>query len=271
MLREHDIKIALIARLHQKGMLDNAVLINEMVVAKWSRRADLVLANGTLQAFEIKSDFDSLKRLDGQLETFNSRFEKVTVVCAPKFTTEVLSKVSNDTEVLEVSTNNNLISFKVIQRGKTCIIKDKRVLLSFLLKKEIQSLLKHTTPAHSFNLDREALENESLKLPTNAIRAFVLTTLKSRYQETSNQIKEKLANTPALLKNDLNLLSKKKLARSSQSAIIQTASACDLIKPSNIIRLDFSKINKKYGETAAFAPVFAIKRLPSKKNQRQTN
>ncbi|MBX9303413.1 sce7726 family protein, partial [Serratia marcescens] len=101
LLREQDVKIAFIGWLYKKGLLDDATIINEMVVANWSRRADLAVANGHLQAFEIKSDFDSLKRLDGQLEIFTSRFEKVTVVCAPKFTYEVKKKVTPEVGVIE--------------------------------------------------------------------------------------------------------------------------------------------------------------------------
>ena len=56
-----------------------------MVVDSWSRRADLVLANGKLSAFEIKSDFDTLTRLAGQLETYRAVFERVVVVVTPKF------------------------------------------------------------------------------------------------------------------------------------------------------------------------------------------
>lgn len=270
MLREHDIKTALIVRLHQKGMLDNAVLINEMVVAKWSRRADLALANGTLQAFEIKSDYDSLKRLDGQLATFNSRFEKVTVVCAPKFTVEVLNRVSHETEVLEVSKSNDSIVFKVIQRGKTRNIKDKKMLIGFLLKKEIQLLLRRNGLAHAVNLAREDLENECLKLPASLIRVFVLDTLKNRYQETSDQIKEKLCSSSSLLKSDLYLLSKKKLAKYSRSVGYPISDISDKKNSSNIIKLDFSKLNRKYGEAITSSPIFAIKRLPSKKSSKMT-
>jgi len=270
MLREHDIKMALIVRLHQKGLLDNAVLINEMVVAKWSRRADLALANGTLQAFEIKSDYDSLKRLDGQLETFNSRFEKVTVVCAPKFTVEVLSRVSHETEVLEVSKNNDSIIFKVIQRGKTRNIKDKKILIGFLLKKEIQLLLRNNGLPHAVNLAREELESECLKLSVSSIRSFVLDTLKNRYQETSDKIKEKLCSSSSLLKSDLYLLSKKKLAKYSRPTSYPISDISDQMSSSNIIRLDFSKVNRKYGEAITSAPIFAIKRLASRKSSKVT-
>ncbi|MEE5147983.1 sce7726 family protein [Pseudomonas alliivorans] len=261
MLREHDIKTALIVRLHQKGMLDNAVLINEMVVAKWSRRADLALANGTLQAFEIKSDYDSLRRLEGQLATFNSRFEKVTVVCAPKFTVEVLSQVSRDTEVLEVSEVDGSVSFKIVQRGRIRNIKDKKILLSFLLKKDIQALLKQRAISNVMDLNRESLEAKCLELPVSVIRDFVIGTIKSRYRETSNLLIEKLDGSSVLLNADLNLLSKKKLVKASRCQNLKLRIIDGCSDSPDVVNLDFSRLKRKYGEGFGSAPSFAIKRL----------
>lgn len=83
---EPAIKAALIDRLYAKGeVCPDAVLISEMVVDNWARRADVVLANGKLSAFEIKSDLDSLARLPGQLETYRNFFERVIVVITPRF------------------------------------------------------------------------------------------------------------------------------------------------------------------------------------------
>jgi len=82
------LKAAIIDRLFDRAHIDDdAVLISEMTVANWSRRADVVLANGSLWAFEVKSELDSLSRLPGQLDTFTANFEKVCVVCAPRFET----------------------------------------------------------------------------------------------------------------------------------------------------------------------------------------
>lgn len=91
-IAEARLKAAVIDRLMSSSHVDDeAVLISEMTVANWSRRADLVLANGSLWAFEIKSEADSLARLPGQLRTFRSHFEKLTLVVAPRFEERVLN------------------------------------------------------------------------------------------------------------------------------------------------------------------------------------
>ncbi|CAQ83853.1 MULTISPECIES: sce7726 family protein [Photorhabdus] len=69
--KEDSIKAALIDWLIERNELnDNAVLINELPIANFSRRVDLALANGKLHAYEIKSDSDSLARLEGQISTY---------------------------------------------------------------------------------------------------------------------------------------------------------------------------------------------------------
>lgn len=83
---ETRMKAAVIDRLLHAGHVDSdSVLISEMTVANWTRRADIVLANGKLWAFEIKSEVDRLSRLPGQLATFATHFEKLVIVVAARF------------------------------------------------------------------------------------------------------------------------------------------------------------------------------------------
>jgi hypothetical protein len=83
---EARLKAAVIDKLYLSSHVDrDAVLVSEMVVDNWSRRADVVLANGKLWCFEIKSEMDSLSRLPGQIDTFARSFEKLVIVVARKF------------------------------------------------------------------------------------------------------------------------------------------------------------------------------------------
>lgn len=93
-LQEARLKAAVIDRLMSGAQVDDeAVIVSEMVVANWTRRADVVLANGRLWAFEIKSEADSLTRLAGQIDVYRSHFEKVVVVAAAKFEDAVMAAV----------------------------------------------------------------------------------------------------------------------------------------------------------------------------------
>lgn len=261
LLREQDIKIALIDWLYKKGMLSDATIINEMVVANWSRRADLAIANGHLQAFEIKSDFDSLKRLDGQLKIFNSRFEKVTIVCAPKFTCEVSKRVSSDVGVVEYQSNNRGVRFKIIQKGRVCSRLNKFVYLGFLLKSEIKDLLNQYEIAYSNELNRGCLEVLASKLALNKIREFAITSIKNRYHATSNEFLSRLHDNQSISKSDLALLSK--IKRKNDSLVKFEFKVCSNESLNEYHKVDVDSIAKKYGDDICCIPERVLKRIVS--------
>jgi len=261
LLREQDIKIALIDWLYKKGMLSDATIINEMVVANWSRRADLAIANGSLQAFEIKSDFDSLKRLDGQLKIFKSSFEKVTIVCAPKFTCEVSKRVSSDVGVVEFQSNNNGVRFKVIQKGRICSRLNKVVYLGFLLKSELKDLLNQHGITFSNELHRDYLEVLASKLSLTKIREFVITSIKNRYHATSNEFLSRLHGNQEISISDLALLSKAK--RKNDSLVKFEFKACSNESLNEYHKVDVDSIIRKYGDDISNIPEKVLKRVVS--------
>jgi len=58
-----------------------------------SARADVAVINGSLHAFEIKSDSDSLDRLPSQIEAYQGVFEYVTLVCGRRLLERARIKV----------------------------------------------------------------------------------------------------------------------------------------------------------------------------------
>lgn len=261
LLREQDVKIALIDWLYKKGMLSDATIINEMVVANWSRRADLAIANGSLQAYEIKSDFDSLKRLDGQLKIFNSSFEKVTIVCAPKFTSEVYKRVSSNVGIVEFQSDNSGVRFKVIQKGRVCSRLNKVVYLGFLLKSELKDLLNQYGIKISYDLHRDYLEVVASKLALNKIREFVITSIKNRYHATSNEFLSRLHSNQKICISDLDLLSKAK--RKNDSLVKYELKACSNESSNEYHKIDVDSIVRKYGDNISYIPEKVLKRVVS--------
>ena len=68
--------------------LKSSVLLSEFRVG--TNKADLVLINGCSTCYEIKTEYDSLIRLEDQLSSYTKLFNKVFVVCASKMITDVL-------------------------------------------------------------------------------------------------------------------------------------------------------------------------------------
>jgi len=103
-MNERDIKIALCRHIKKNDWKRSDVLISEYFVENASRRADIIAANGHLVAFEIKSDVDSLARLEGQIASFSRHFESVTIVCTERHLGNVLKKsIPNETGIICIS------------------------------------------------------------------------------------------------------------------------------------------------------------------------
>jgi len=253
-LRESEIKAALIDRLVERGMLQNAVLINEMVVANWSRRVDLAIANGNLHAYEIKSDLDSLKRLDGQLDAYLARFDKTTVVCAPRFTTEVLRRTPTFVEVLEVGFVDEEISFKVVRRGVLRPIQDKGILAAFLLKSELAALLKNQAVTQPRNVLVESVRS----FPVAVLRRYVLECLKRRYKETSASFLHLRNENEGTQVSYLG-----KLSRSKQEKTSITRTFADTRKDMTSCyakNINWRRIAEKFGDIPDDVPMYVLRR-----------
>ncbi|MGR4864319.1 sce7726 family protein [Caulobacter sp. LARHSG274] len=92
-LSEADIKAALLTELRRRGSISaKTVVANEFRVGKTSVRADLALLGDRLTAVEIKSDADTLKRLERQVAAYSLYFDELILVLARRH----LARVSPD-------------------------------------------------------------------------------------------------------------------------------------------------------------------------------
>ncbi|MEZ9561507.1 sce7726 family protein [Vibrio splendidus] len=209
-MKEADYKVATIDWLISKGYLEkDAVLINELPVDNFNRRADLVVANGKLHAFEIKSDVDSLTRLHGQIETYLAFFDKVTLVCSPKFTKKAIETLPDSVEILELTIGSREeVSLKVKRRGRIEKVQSAGDFLSFVDKKYLVSALKSQNLACQVSEARNSLNEKVSRLPKSYWRNLVLDYLKNKYRFTCQSF---LANKHDITDtSDLKFLSPQK-------------------------------------------------------------
>lgn len=188
-MNEQAIKTLLQAKLAASPHGKEAAFISEMFIDDFSRRADLVMANGKLAAFEIKSEFDSLDRLDGQIKSYVRLFEQVTVVCAPKHISGVQDKVPEEVGIWTLTQTN---SFKIIRHAKYVRQKIQSIWLSFLPVDEIRILLSiHNMPKYG---TKDLLLERAKLISTKDVREFTLNFLKykreSRIEQRVNKRKQ---------------------------------------------------------------------------------
>jgi len=61
-------------------------IVEELGLCQGVARVDLAVVNGTIHGYEIKSERDTLARLDGQAKIYNLVLDYVTIVTAPPHT-----------------------------------------------------------------------------------------------------------------------------------------------------------------------------------------
>ncbi|TMN38843.1 sce7726 family protein [Pseudoalteromonas sp. S2755] len=268
MFKESEFKAAAIDWLIARGELcKDAVLINELPVDDFSRRADLVVANGKLQAFEIKSDADSLTRLEGQIQTYLTFFDKVTLICSPKFTEKAKQILPPRVEVVELNFADACTpKIKIRRRGKIDRINTASRFLSFVDKRELVRALRNRGIACSHADTLQELYGKYSKLPITFWRSVVLEYLKSKYKVTHDNFVSARGDFTSI--DDLDMLSPNKLIASETLECTDDAiDRWDLPNDEQLVEagaVDVTKTMKQFGMISE-KPVFVIPRVKKSK------
>lgn len=177
------LKAAVIDRLFDRAHIDDdAVLISEMTIANWSRRADVVLANGSLWAFEVKSELDSLTRLPGQLDAFTAHFEKVCVVCAPRFEKGAKALIPEGVGLWVAEDDGNLRE-RVRPRYTRLT---KKAAVGLMKANELRSLLSCNGFTGITDVPRSGLVELALQLPGSDLASAARDAVKRRHRPRHN-------------------------------------------------------------------------------------
>jgi hypothetical protein len=93
-MRDSDVRGAVRCWLRAR-YVDDSRIVEEMGVWSGSVRIDLAVINGELHGFELKSERDTLARLQDQAELYNQVFDRMTLVAANRHYNKAISKIPN--------------------------------------------------------------------------------------------------------------------------------------------------------------------------------
>lgn len=93
-----------------KHTLRTACMLNEFRVGEC--KADLAILNGTATVYEIKSERDSLSRLDRQISAYKKIFPSVVVIAGENHVDAVLECTSSDVGVLQLSKRHQITQLR---------------------------------------------------------------------------------------------------------------------------------------------------------------
>jgi len=113
-LTEAEIKARVLTELRQQAAISKkAVIANEFRIGNSSIRADLAILTNEFIGIEIKSEFDSLRRLASQTGAYLSYFDRVIVVLASKHLKKVNPSVLVGVELWEVNEDGKFSTLSV--------------------------------------------------------------------------------------------------------------------------------------------------------------
>ncbi|MDR9497981.1 MAG: sce7726 family protein [Hydrogenovibrio sp.] len=202
---ECHIKSLVLEKLIKSGFSKNeTTLISELTLNNFSRRVDLAVINKeSFIGFEIKSEYDSLKRLEGQLSTYSAYFDKVIVVASTKHINNILESVPKNIGIWEVRDNKIIIKRKGIKK----YTKNKKNLIQLMRVDELKKL------ARSLNIKtnsmlRADLEETLIKHPTSVLKSHVLNSLSDRFKKSSNKFFDSISESNNITSENIYLLSR---------------------------------------------------------------
>ncbi|QIO07396.1 sce7726 family protein [Acinetobacter shaoyimingii] len=179
-----------------------------------SNIADLVLLNGHSTCYEIKTEYDSLLRLDNQLSSFLKVFDKVNVVCSFSMLENILHLAPPQVGVIVLTDQNTL---RTIRQPVITEELDISLIMKSLRKEEYKSIaekfygLKIEVPnTRLYDLCEKIIKQQDPKL----VKKALLSTLKSARKNHSfaiNSLPYSLTNALISFKfrqNDLQNLIK---------------------------------------------------------------
>ncbi|AIW13004.1 sce7726 family protein [Vibrio tubiashii] len=86
--------------------LNTATMLSEFRVGQ--NVADCVLLNGASTCYEIKTEYDSLERLEEQLNSYCSVFDSVYVVCDEKHLDKIIETTPGEVGIIQLTKRNTL-------------------------------------------------------------------------------------------------------------------------------------------------------------------
>lgn len=102
-------------RLRRYHRSKSTLVLDEFGLHHGRTRADIVVINGHISGFEIKSDDDSLNRLDEQVRAYSAVFDYATAVTGVKHQKGALSKIPDYWGVVVCHEVDGCIKFETVR------------------------------------------------------------------------------------------------------------------------------------------------------------
>jgi len=181
-LGDKEIRSYLISSLRRKLNPASNIIIEEFDLAHGETRADVVVVNGKLTGIEIKSDLDTLNRLERQIGLYNQYFDAVEIYAVEKHIEKIKEIAPRWWGIKKIHLKDGEICVRVIRRGRRNANINFARIVSLLWKEEALNLLREHKQSKGFESKNRTLIWDRIveKVSERSIKSFVLRALKSR-------------------------------------------------------------------------------------------
>lgn len=183
---EYVYKNELIKLLLKKYGTRNSVYFSEFRVG--NSIADMVMFNGESKAFEIKTEYDTPRRLDKQMDDYKRFFDKCYIIIPEEKADEYCNIVESATGVITMSRKNGRIILKEIRHAEQNERFESEALMSCLRTEEykniVLSLGKSLEGVAGYDMYKYCYQIIS-KADCNELRALFLREIKKRKNNTA--------------------------------------------------------------------------------------
>lgn len=181
---EYIYKTEIIHHLIHQYRSKSSVIFNEFRVGQ--SVADLAFFNGESRAFEIKTEFDSKKRLCKQLQDYSRVFDKCYLVIPAEAFAHYASFVDSGIGIILLNYRNGRISLETIREAQLNSTVDADLLMSCCRTQEYESFIKRrfgSLPDVPVRYLYSACSELMRSLPPEDLKEFFLSSVKRRKSE----------------------------------------------------------------------------------------
>lgn len=135
------------ASFHQKWLSKHhgdskTLVIDELGLNHGKSRADIAIINGRLIGFEIKSDLDSLRRLNEQIVSYNAIFDRIYLIATSRHLKDIEAILPKWWGIISVNEGQRrAVHFKNIRSPKINSNVDDHAVAKLLWRNEAQEIL----------------------------------------------------------------------------------------------------------------------------------
>ena len=164
-------------------------VIDELGVENGRAIADVVAIYKFTHCYEIKSDLDSLSRLDRQADFYNRNFSKITLIITEKHLDKSLNKLPDFWGVLIAKKVESRIVFECVRKAGLNKYIKKESLLEGMWREELCTIYEESygmLPAKSYS--RAMITKKISHLPKSFLMKCFVDALSTRLQRKSQSM-----------------------------------------------------------------------------------